>query len=534
MAESSGVREDSDDMCLDIDWGDPTGEEVRKKTLVGRVVSERNLNRGTVKNMIFKAWNMQKGLGITEIGENVFKFAFDREEDCRRIIRGSPWMILGCLLVLEKWKPMLTLEEVELKWSPYWIQLHGLPLEAFSVKNIIRIAGKFGRVLTVEDPFTEGKATRIFARAKVLFDISKPLLSGVSIPRPGLSKIWVAAKYEKLQQYCYNCGVIGHDQKFCKAGGGVKEPKMEGWMGTEPVRSLGKLILVEAHSQSRETRSREAPSREARGVQARGEGSQESVGTGTPMIGLQRLDGYASGSGMTAGKSFEKQLDRNLSAHEEIVVGSSVMVTPVKKSAGPIDFSLGPLEKMVEMGQNSSPRKFIRARRSPKKDKVMKEVSMVRPYYVEMPFDEEKEDHRALVVSKPRIYEADLANRIQQVCLKRKVGLQVEEQRKKIKPIEQREDDALMTELVKSGATDYEIGKVSPKEKSPSSRKKKVKQVSTKSKSFKEVAVKLFDVPISESRVGENINGGEVFVFSAESISEDGCGGWPNAATSAP
>lgn len=152
-AEGGGKR-DGTEVCLEFDWEDPSAICARKRTLVGRFVTEKALNRNTVRAMIVKAWNMQKGLDILEISENCYRFSFDRKEDCCRILKGRPWMILGCLLILEWWQPMLTLGEIGLHFSPYWNHLHDLPLEVFAVKNILRIGGVFGEVLAVEDPYS--------------------------------------------------------------------------------------------------------------------------------------------------------------------------------------------------------------------------------------------------------------------------------------------------------------------------------------------------------------------------------------------
>lgn len=106
------------------------------------------LNTHTIKSMIIKAWNMQSGLKIVEVRENTFSFCFEREEDYARILKDRPWMILCFLLVLERWGQFLTLNEVDLNYSPCWIQLDGLPLEGFIVKNVMCMGSKFGRAIT--------------------------------------------------------------------------------------------------------------------------------------------------------------------------------------------------------------------------------------------------------------------------------------------------------------------------------------------------------------------------------------------------
>ena len=87
-----------------------------------------------------------KGLGIVDASDNVFYFNFERDEDCARVLSGRPWMIMGFLLMLEKWTPRLMLKELGLNLSPYWVQLHGLPLEGFSVKNILKLGDKLWKI----------------------------------------------------------------------------------------------------------------------------------------------------------------------------------------------------------------------------------------------------------------------------------------------------------------------------------------------------------------------------------------------------
>lgn len=75
---------------------------------------------------------------------------------------------------------------------------------------------KIGQILHKEESIKEGKILRNFIRTRVLLDDTKPLPAGCWIPRSGLPRLWVSYKYERLQDLCFNCFVIGHDQKGCK------------------------------------------------------------------------------------------------------------------------------------------------------------------------------------------------------------------------------------------------------------------------------------------------------------------------------
>lgn len=70
-------------------------------------------------------------------------------------------------------------------------------------------------VIEIEDPHVEGKLIRNFIRARVKVDIQHPLFTRCWVPRRNLPRVWVFVKYEKLQDLCFNCGVIGHEQKLC-------------------------------------------------------------------------------------------------------------------------------------------------------------------------------------------------------------------------------------------------------------------------------------------------------------------------------
>lgn len=45
-------------------------------------------------------------------------------------------------------------------------------------------------------------------------DITQPLLRGVTTKFNGVSR-WLQFRYEKCQNFCYNCCVIGHGDKSC-------------------------------------------------------------------------------------------------------------------------------------------------------------------------------------------------------------------------------------------------------------------------------------------------------------------------------
>lgn len=246
MSFDSPIQEEETEISLCLDWKESGEDSVRRRILIGRLVSEKPVNKNTVKSMIIKAWNAQDRLSIAEVSDSCFQFCFETVDMCERIYRGRLWLILGMLLIVERWSSLCTVGEVDLFRSPYWIQLHDLPLEGFSVKNVMRLGKSFGEVVVFEDPMSNGRMLRNFVRIKVMVDVNKPLISGFWIPRPNLSKIWIEARYERLQHFCHNCGLLGDYVRACKK---VRDKtlklKFGAWMCAENSKLQGRVVLVE-------------------------------------------------------------------------------------------------------------------------------------------------------------------------------------------------------------------------------------------------------------------------------------------------
>lgn len=120
------------------------------------------------------------------------------------------------MLSLQHWNPETAVAEIDFTRIPMWVQIHGLPLGAMTVTNATKMTKLVGEVLEIEDTMVNGVLLRCFMRARVNFNTLRPLPTGCWVPRKHGPKSWVMFLYEKLQGFCYTCGVIGHEQKDCR------------------------------------------------------------------------------------------------------------------------------------------------------------------------------------------------------------------------------------------------------------------------------------------------------------------------------
>ena len=61
-------------------------------------------------------------------------------------------------------------------------------------------------------------------RIHIKFDVLKPLKKMINLKKPkGEGMIQVTIRYERLPTYCFQCGMLGHGEKFCRLNYATKE-----------------------------------------------------------------------------------------------------------------------------------------------------------------------------------------------------------------------------------------------------------------------------------------------------------------------
>ncbi|KAK4258624.1 hypothetical protein QN277_005055 [Acacia crassicarpa] len=222
----------------------------KKKSLVGKILTQKNLNYPTVIAMITKAWQVKDGVEILDMDQNnlVFLFRFNSNEDFIRVLKGRPWNILGFLLNLQVWEDDMTLQDVNFDTAPFWLQFHNLPVDAFDSCNAKTLGDGAGEAVMLEDPMVDGKMLRTFIRVRSIIRLDKPLSTGFWVPREGRERIWVKIRYERLQNFCYKCGCLVHEGRGCKVENVAitieNDQEFGPWLSTQGVRTFEQVVVV--------------------------------------------------------------------------------------------------------------------------------------------------------------------------------------------------------------------------------------------------------------------------------------------------
>ena len=95
-------------------------EEIKScsQSLLGKFLTCRPFNKNAATNTVKKAWGLEAGVQILEVGSNLFQFKFQTEFEMERVFRGGPWTFDNQALMLCKWQKGMTARNVKFDSIP--------------------------------------------------------------------------------------------------------------------------------------------------------------------------------------------------------------------------------------------------------------------------------------------------------------------------------------------------------------------------------------------------------------------------------
>lgn len=115
----------------------------------------------------------------------------------------------------------LAIPKVNLDKCLFGIQFHRLPLEAFSVRNTLKLGETMGLLYEVEDPWVNGVVAWSCLRDMLFVDIRKSLM-GVALAKPIRKMIFIKEEGSSKKEGCKR--VARDRDEVYKGSGGFHAP----------------------------------------------------------------------------------------------------------------------------------------------------------------------------------------------------------------------------------------------------------------------------------------------------------------------
>lgn len=188
-------------------------DESFNRTLVGKLWTDTSYNVRAFKQTMIQAWRLKNSVDIQDLSKNLYMFKFSSKRDAEFILQTGPWSFDRNLLILDKISGTEQPSELDLHIVPFWVRIYDLPLNMRSDQMGKKIGDTIGKF--VEADQRECNRSGRFLRIKVALDLHKPIKRGTILKYQGRN-LWIFFKYERLPNFCFGCGRIGHQFKECE------------------------------------------------------------------------------------------------------------------------------------------------------------------------------------------------------------------------------------------------------------------------------------------------------------------------------
>uniref|UniRef100_A0A803QCJ3 Reverse transcriptase domain-containing protein n=1 Tax=Cannabis sativa TaxID=3483 RepID=A0A803QCJ3_CANSA len=180
-----------------------------------RILSPRTIKPEWFEHAMRNAWVTRAPLTFSNYGSGMFMVEFQCEGDMRRVLERQPWHFDHCLVTCANPAGLDTLLPNQLRYSPFWIQVHSIPFGQKSLKLAKLIGDEVGDFLEV-DKLTLLKVSGLFLWIRVLIDVSKSITRGILVDFKSIHREkWLNFKYENFPNICYHCGMFDHTLTKC-------------------------------------------------------------------------------------------------------------------------------------------------------------------------------------------------------------------------------------------------------------------------------------------------------------------------------
>ncbi|KAF9610844.1 hypothetical protein IFM89_025254 [Coptis chinensis] len=216
--------------CLNIE--ETINDEL---TLVGKMHGGYLLKLEEAGKDVHRIWQTKGRIELERLDRDHVKIRFENIQECKHVITNGPWMLGGYIFSVKEWMRGKRLEEYRFDLVKFWVQIWDLPKDRINKANVWKIDAELGMVMEA-DISCPPEFNRPVARVRVEMDVKERLKKDQQIKLETGEELVVRLKYEKLEVFCYFCGVIGHDHLACrirnqycydliKCGGTIKDIK---------------------------------------------------------------------------------------------------------------------------------------------------------------------------------------------------------------------------------------------------------------------------------------------------------------------
>ncbi|CAN0925508.1 hypothetical protein LINGRAHAP2_LOCUS34801 [Linum grandiflorum] len=183
--------------------------------LVGTLLTRHPYNFPALASRMANLWYPDRGVAIEQLENQLILCRFRHIVDLCRVLQEIPWHFDMSLLVLKDIQPGQSPHEVSLRTTDFWIQLSVVPPRFYSEAVGKSVGNTIGEFIAYDEENTYS-AEHPVMRIRVRLDIMEPLKIERQLRKTGYATATCPLTYEKVPNFCYICGRLGHTDHLCE------------------------------------------------------------------------------------------------------------------------------------------------------------------------------------------------------------------------------------------------------------------------------------------------------------------------------
>ncbi|CAL1366291.1 unnamed protein product [Linum trigynum] len=239
--EAQGVQVERTDLDNGMD------ETIEELGLVGKLITPKDPNLATLLATMKQAWNLRRSFEIQRLEQSVYALQFYSFDDRKKFLYGGPRHFNRQPFIfrpVDRDKEPLEMDFTE---TEIWVRIKKLPRCMKTEAMAEKIANLIGTFIILDNHRSGVWSTSM--RLRVSINVSKPLRRGILLEN-GDKKAWYRITYERLPNFCYICGILGHQQRTCpnpKAEDEEGSDEQYGkWLHASPLKQVSFVERTEA------------------------------------------------------------------------------------------------------------------------------------------------------------------------------------------------------------------------------------------------------------------------------------------------